>query len=125
MQHEIPDVQEPRPGALATGAAVPTCPACGANLKPAVVLFGELLPPALGLADAELARCDLLVCCGSSLQVYPVAGFPDRVIGNGGAIAVVNLGPTTADDRARVRLELKTGEALPALVTRLARPRIG
>ena len=105
---------------LAAGAPVPLCPACGANLKPAVVLFGELLPPALGEAISELSRCDLLICCGSSLQVYPVAAFPEHVRGNGGEIAVVNLGPTAADRLARVRLELRTGEALPSLVRLLA-----
>ena len=105
---------------LGAGAPVPICPACGANLKPAVVLFGELLPPALGVAHSELARCDLLICCGSSLQVYPVAFFPERVLGNGGEIAVINVGPTGADEVARVRLALRTGEALPALVRLLA-----
>jgi NAD-dependent deacetylase len=105
---------------LAADLPVPLCPSCGANLKPAVVLFGELLPPALGRAQAELSRCDLLLCCGSSLQVYPVADFPERVRGNGGEIAVVNLGPTGADRRARVRLRLSTGVALPALVRLLA-----
>ncbi len=101
---------------LEAGATVPLCPACGANLKTAVVLFGELLPPALGAAHAELSRCDLLICCGSSLQVYPVAAFPERVHGNGGEIAVVNLGPTGADQVARVQLDMSTGEALPSLV---------
>jgi hypothetical protein len=42
------------------------------------------------------------------------------VLGNGGEIAVVNVGPTGADGVARVRLALRTGEALPALVRRLA-----
>ena len=101
---------------LGAGAAVPLCPACGQNLKPAVVLFGEMLPPALQEAHAELSRCDLIVCCGSSLRVFPVAMFPERVLSNGGEIAVVNLGPTGADHRARVRIELATGEALPALL---------
>ena len=107
---------------LARGAAVPACPDCGANLKPAVVLFGELLPPALGEAESELSSCDLLICCGSSLQVYPVAGFPARVHAHGGDIAIVNLGPTGADAGARVRIDMKTGDALPALVARLAGP---
>ena len=105
---------------LAAGAPVPLCPACDANLKPAVVLFGELLPPALGVAHSELDRCDLLICCGSSLQVHPVAFFPERVLANGGEIAVVNVGPTGADGVARVRLPLRTGEALPALARLLA-----
>lgn len=104
---------------LAAGSAVPICPSCGANLKPAVVLFGELMPPALADAQAELARCDLLLCCGSSLQVYPVAAFPRHVHANGGEIAIVNLGPTDADDIAGVSIEMKVGDALPALVERL------
>lgn len=111
--------EEAAAGQLAAGAPVPLCPTCGENLKPAVVLFGELLPPALGEAHVELARCDLLVCCGSSLQVYPVAAFPEQVHANGGSIAVVNLGSTGADHQASVRLEMKTGEALPALVALL------
>jgi NAD-dependent deacetylase len=104
---------------LDAGVRVPLCPECGENLKPAVVLFGELLPPALQEAHAELARCDLIVCCGSSLQVFPVAMFPERVLANGGEIAVVNLGPTSADHQARVRIDARTGEALPALVALL------
>ena len=104
---------------LGAGVAVPTCPMCAANLKPAVVLFGELLPPALSRAHADLMVCDLLICCGSSLQVHPVAGFPAFVAGQGGTIAVVNLGPTSADHTATVRLSLRTGEALPAIVERL------
>ena len=106
---------------MSENVAVPACPTCAANLKPAVVLFGELLPPALGLAHAALEACDLLICCGSSLQVYPVAGFPARVHDLGGTIAIVNLGPTGADRTATVRLDLKSGEALPALVERVAR----
>jgi NAD-dependent deacetylase len=104
---------------LGEGAVVPLCPTCGAILKPAVVLFGELLPPALEAAHEELERCDLLLCCGSSLQVYPVAMFPDAVRSRGGDVAVVNVGPTGADHFARVRLEARTGVALPALVALL------
>lgn len=100
---------------LAAGLPVPLCPTCGCNLKPAVVLFGELMPPALEVAYDELPHCDLLICCGSSLQVYPVADFPERVHRNGGEVAIVNLGPTGADGLARVRLASSTGAALPAL----------
>ena len=42
----------------------------------------------------EVASCDVLICCGTSLQVHPVAGIPDVVHANGGAVAVVNIGPT-------------------------------
>jgi NAD-dependent deacetylase len=108
---------------LTAGVDVPACPACTANLKPAVVLFGELLPPALAQAHADLAVCDLLICCGSSLQVYPVAAFPAFVDGSGGAIVIVNIGPTGADATATVKMELSTGDALPALVERVVASR--
>ena len=104
---------------LADGAAVPLCPSCEAPLKPAVTLFGEVLPPAIGAAERELAGCDLLLCCGSTLQVYPVADLPYDVHRRGGAIAIVNLGPTGADHLAEVRIEARTGEALPVVAALL------
>ena len=104
---------------LANGAAVPRCPVCDAPLKPAVTLFGELLPPAIGEAERELAGCDLLVCCGSTLQVYPVAELPSEVRRRGGKVAIVNLGTTWADHLAEVRIDARTGQALPALVALL------
>lgn len=52
---------------LDAGSPVPTCPLCGAPLKPAVVLFGELLPDAFRAASEAAAGCDLLLCLGSSL----------------------------------------------------------
>jgi NAD-dependent deacetylase len=104
---------------LADGASVPRCPSCKAPLKPAVTLFGELLPPALAEAERELAGCDLLLCCGSTLQVYPVADIPFDVHRRGGSVAIVNLGPTGADHLAEVRIDARTGAALPELVASL------
>jgi len=104
---------------LADGAGVPRCPVCEAPLKPAVTLFGELLPPAIGEAEHELAGCDLLLCCGSTLQVYPVADLPYDVRRRGGNVAIVNLGPTGADRLAEVRIDARTGDALPRLAARL------
>jgi NAD-dependent deacetylase len=105
---------------LLEGVAVPACPTCGANLKPAVVLFGEMLPPAFEEASVELEGCDLLLCCGSSLQVYPVAHMPAAVLGRGGTVAIVNVGETGADRMAAVKIERRAGDTLPALVARLS-----
>ena len=55
---------------------MPRCD-CGEALKPDVVLFGELLPEAaMARANALAATADLLLCVGSSLEVYPVAQLP-------------------------------------------------
>jgi NAD-dependent deacetylase len=90
---------------LWAGEGAPECPACVAPLKPDVVLFGELLPEQ-ALAEAqELAQtADLLVCLGSSLEVYPVAGLPAITRGAGGRIALVTQGPTPYDGDAEVKL---------------------
>ncbi|CAE7204454.1 cobB, partial [Symbiodinium pilosum] len=49
---------------------------CGGLLKANVVLFGEALPPlALAMAFEAARDCDLLICIGSTLSVYPVAAI--------------------------------------------------
>jgi NAD-dependent deacetylase len=87
-------------------AGAARCSDCSGPVKPDVVLFGELLP-ADAMADAEaLAEgADLLLCIGSSLEVYPVAGLPSVTLGRGGSIAVITKGPTPFDDDAAVRLD--------------------
>ena len=83
---------------------MPRCD-CGAPLKPDVVLFGELLPEAaLTRASALAARADVLLCVGSSLEVYPVAQLPQITLAAGGAVALVTKGPTPYDADAVVKL---------------------
>lgn len=83
---------------------VPRCD-CGEPLKPSVVLFGEHLPAeALRRAERLAAGADLLLCIGSSLEVYPVAQLPAVTQAAGGSVAIITQGPTPFDDRADVRL---------------------
>ncbi len=83
---------------------VPRCE-CGEALKPGVVLFGEYLPvAAITEAEALAAGADLLLCIGSSLEVYPVAQLPATTLAAGGRIAVLTQGPTPFDSRAVVRM---------------------
>ncbi len=111
------DVARERLGAAADG--VPRCD-CGAPLKPDVVLFGELLPErALARAQALAASADLLLCVGSSLEVWPVAGLPEATLAAGGALAIVTRGPTPYDDAAAVKLDGDVEEELEALVAAL------
>ncbi|HET9675772.1 MAG TPA: NAD-dependent deacylase [Gaiellaceae bacterium] len=105
---------------LLEDAPAPACPSCGAILKPNVVMFGELLPtPAIDRAF-ELARsARLLLVVGSTLEVYPVAGLPLETLGAGGALAIVNRGPTALDERAELRIEGTAGEILGQVVEEL------
>ncbi len=96
---------------------VPRCAGCGGPLKPDVVLFGELLPEqALGRARELCERADVLLCIGSSLEVYPVAGLPRITHAAGGAVAILTQGPTPLDELASVRLRGDVVDELQALM---------
>eukprot|EP00930_Biecheleria_cincta_P076200 TRINITY_DN63414_c0_g1_i1.p1 TRINITY_DN63414_c0_g1~~TRINITY_DN63414_c0_g1_i1.p1 ORF type:complete len:267 (+),score=53.59 TRINITY_DN63414_c0_g1_i1:80-880(+) len=98
------------------GEEEPCCKQCGGLLKANVVLFGEQLPEA-ALARAELAarECDLLLCVGSTLSVYPIAGIVPRAKQAGASVIILNKGETDFDDLADVRLEGSISEMLPEL----------
>ncbi|MGH2838501.1 MAG: SIR2 family NAD-dependent protein deacylase [Thermoleophilaceae bacterium] len=90
---------------LADGTPTPECATCITPLKPNVVLFGEMLPEdAMADATALAAEADLMLCVGSSLEVYPVAGLPGLTLDKGGRIALVTQGPTPYDRECEVKL---------------------
>ncbi len=99
--------------------SVPHC-ACGAALKPDVVLFGEHLPvDAMDEAQTLCAGADVLLCIGSSLEVYPVAGLPLLTRRAGGNVAIITRGPTPHDAIASVRLDGDVVDELQALLAAL------
>ena len=105
---------------LEAGNGVPQCPACRAPLKPDVILFGELLPErAMAEAQRLAHEADLMVCVGSSLEVYPVAGLPALTHGGGGRLALVTQGPTPYDSQAEVKLDGDVVEELRAVLAAL------
>jgi NAD-dependent deacetylase len=100
---------------------VPRCD-CGRPLKPDVVLFGELLDEAaMNRASALAAGADLLLCIGSSLEVYPVAGLPELTLAAGGRIAVITRSTTPYDGAAAARLSGDVEADLEALVDAVER----
>ncbi len=95
---------------------VPRCD-CWQPLKPDVVLFGEFLPEAaLERAFTLAAGADVLLCVGSSLEVYPIAQLPALTRQAGGAVAIVTQGETPYDSRAAVRLGGDVVAELEALI---------
>jgi NAD-dependent deacetylase len=100
---------------------VAVCTSCGGPVKPDVVLFGELLPESAMARAQELAeRAELMLCVGSSLAVYPVAGLPQLTLeNNGGKLAIVTKGPTPYDGEATVKLDGDVVEELQALLAEL------
>jgi NAD-dependent deacetylase len=110
---------EVRTRGAADPESVPRCD-CGRPLKPDVTLFGELLPEAeIQRAYALAAEADLLLCVGSSLEVWPVAELPQVTLDRGGRIAIVTMGPTPYDSRAAVRLSGDVVAELEAVLAAL------
>jgi NAD-dependent deacetylase sirtuin 4 len=112
-----PDGDAELPATALEEFRVPACDACGNGvLKPDVVFFGENVPrPRLEEAWRVFEGGDVLLVIGSSLTVYSGRRFIYRAGEIGMPVAVMNLGPTRADDVAAVKVEARLGVALPAL----------
>ena len=107
-------------GELFDEDGIATCACCMGKVKPDVVLFGELLPEAaIAEAQALCAAADLLLCVGSSLEVYPVAALPELTLGSGGRLVIVTQGPTPYDGEAQVKLDGDVAEELEAVLAAL------
>jgi NAD-dependent deacetylase len=99
-----------------SGERAPDC-ACGGPIKNATVSFGQTMP-ALAMERAEeLARnCDLFVSIGSSLVVWPAAGFPLMAKRNGAALVIINHEPTEFDELADLVVRNDIGDALAPFI---------
>jgi NAD-dependent deacetylase len=96
------------------------CATCSGLVKPDVVLFGELLPEeAMHEAQTLAERCDLMLCVGSSLEVYPVAGLPSIARAAGAKLAIVTQGATPFDSEAEVKLDGDVVEEMNAVLDAL------
>lgn len=92
----------------------PSCEKCKGILKPNAIFFGEPLESAtLEAADAMIAECDLLLVLGSSLVVYPVAFYPQKILSLGAKLAIINIQETDMDSAAEVVIHEKIGDILP------------
>jgi NAD-dependent SIR2 family protein deacetylase len=92
---------------------VPECESCGGVLKPAVVFFGESVPaPKVTYAMRRVDEADALLVVGSSLTVWSGFRFAKRASERNIPIAIVNIGPTRADDLATLKVEANCGEIL-------------
>jgi NAD-dependent deacetylase len=93
----------------------PVCD-CGGLLRPAVVWFGETLPPgAMERATEEAALAEVFLSIGTSGNVYPAAGLIDVAYQNGACLIEINPEPTAFSRFAHLTLRAPAGEALPAL----------
>ena len=95
----------------------PSCPRCGASLRPDVVWFGEMLPQeALEEAFESAQNCDLFFSIGTSSLVQPAASLPFEALRSAIAVVEINLDETPLSRHAEYALRGRVGEVLPALV---------
>jgi NAD-dependent deacetylase len=96
---------------------IPSCRDCGGLVKTATISFGQPLKPEImeRAREATLA-CDLFIVLGSSLVVYPAAGFPLLAAQCGAAFAIINREPTEQDEYADLVIHDEIGPTLAAAV---------
>ena len=96
---------------------IPSCRDCSGIVKTATISFGQAMPQdKMQRAEAETLACDLFIVLGSSLVVYPAAGFPLLAKRNGARLAIVNREPTAQDSYADIVLHEQIGPILSAAV---------
>jgi NAD-dependent deacetylase len=100
----------------ASGIA-PDCPICDEPVKTATISFGQAMPEDEMRRATELARrCDLFVAIGSSLVVWPAAGFPLLAKNGGAKLVIINNEPTEQDEIADLVIPFDIGETLGPFV---------
>jgi NAD-dependent deacetylase len=100
-----------------TNGIAPDCTDCDEPVKTATISFGQAMPEDAMRRATELARhCDLFIAVGSSLVVWPAAGFPMMAKQSGAKLVIVNNEPTDQDDIADLVIPHDIGETLGPFV---------
>jgi NAD-dependent deacetylase len=101
----------------ASGQHVPDC-TCGGYIKTATVSFGQAMPTdAMRRAEELTKTCDLFLAVGSSLVVWPAAGFPLMAKRNGAALVIINREPTEFDELANLVVRNDIGDVLGPFIS--------
>ncbi len=116
LRHELDAL---RPGFVERGE-IPACRSCGGLVKVATVSFGQKMPEDVMIrAQEETLAADLFIVLGSSLVVYPAAGFPLIAHRNGAKLVIVNRDPTDQDEFADLVIHDGIGAVMTAAVSAL------
>ena len=108
-RHEL----EPIKKAFLGSGKLPLCVKCDGIVKTATISFGQAMPGIpMARAQDETMSCDLFIVLGSSLVVYPAAGFPTIAKRNGAKLVILNRDPTDQDDDADVVVHAEIGPTM-------------
>jgi NAD-dependent deacetylase len=98
-------------------SGAPDCTDCGEPVKTATISFGQAMPDDAMRRATELAQhCDLFLAIGSSLVVWPAAGFPMLAKNRGAKLVIINNEPTDQDELADLVIRHDIGETLGPFV---------
>ena len=99
--------------AFLDGGKLPLCEKCDGIVKTATISFGQAMPVIeMARAQDETLTCDLFIVLGSSLVVYPAAGFPGMAKRKGANLVIVNRDPTDQDDSADMVIHGEIGATM-------------
>jgi NAD-dependent deacetylase len=100
-----------------TGDAPPRCPRCQGRLRPDVVWFGEMLPPAAVQCALHASRtCNVLLSVGTSTQVHPAASLPFEALEAGATVVEINPIETPLTSVAHYAIHGSAGQVLPKMI---------
>jgi NAD-dependent deacetylase len=100
-----------------SGGRSPECTVCDGYIKTATVSFGQSMPESAMRRAQELTEsCDLFLAIGSSLVVWPAAGFPLAAKRNGARLVIINRDETEFDEIADLVLHDDIGTALAPFI---------
>ena len=112
-RHEL----EPIKKAFQAHGTLPVCERCEGIVKTATISFGQAMPEIqMARAQDETLQCDLFIVLGSSLVVYPAAGFPRIAKRRGARLAILNRDPTDQDEDADLVLHSEIGPTMSRVV---------
>src|SRR5947209_8222861 len=114
VRYELPWVRERFDAA---NGRAPACSACGGHIKTATVSFGQAMPEdAMRRAEQMTLAADLFIAIGSSLVVWPAAGFPLMAKRNGARLVIINREATEFDDVADLVVRHDIGAVLEPFI---------
>jgi len=108
---------EPIKTAFQGKGTLPVCEKCDGIVKTATISFGQAMPEIqMARAQDETMACDLFMVLGSSLVVYPAAGFPRIAKRRGARLVIVNRDPTDQDEDADLVVHAEIGPTMSRVV---------
>ena len=109
MRYELADLEQQ----FNQQERIDPCSRCGGIIKSATISFGQAMPEdAMARAQAATEACDLMIATGSTLIVYPAAGFPEYAKRLGASLAILNREETPLDPIADLVLHREIGPTL-------------